>query len=171
MAVYEDTILQMKKTLANLAQWVEAGAAFAQKKSFDPNVLLSLRLYPDMYPLVRQVQAVCDTAKFTAARLSGKEAPRHPDTEQTIDEIKARIAAVTAYLDTFKADDFKGCEERQIELPWLEGKVLLGRDYLYTLQVPNFYFHATTAYDILRHNGVELGKRDFIGSLPIRDKA
>lgn len=170
MSIYEDSVVQMKKMLLNIDRWVEAGVAHAQKKSFDPGVLLSLRLYPDMFPLVRQIQATCDTAKFTAARLSGQEAPKHPDTEQTVDEIRARIRACVAYLDTFKAEDFQGAEDRVIELPFLEGKVLRGRDYLHELQLPNFYFHATTAYDLLRHNGVDLGKRDFIGGLTLRDK-
>jgi hypothetical protein len=124
-------------------------------------------LAPDQYPLVRQIQSVCDTAKFTPARLTGKEPPKHPDTEQTIDELRTRIRAVLELLDGFKPADFAGAETRHVELPWLQGKYLLGADYVRQLQLPNFYFHATLAYEILRHNGVPLGKTDFIGHLSL----
>jgi hypothetical protein len=170
MAIYEQVILQNKKMLTNLDHWLEAGIAHAQKKSFDPGVLLLARLAPDQYTLTRQIQAACDNAKFTAARLSGKEPPKHPDTEQTMDELRKRIHAVVAYLDTFTAADFSGAEDRAVELPFLEGKVIRGVDYLREMALPNFYFHITTAYAILRHNGVEVGKRDFIGTLTTRDK-
>ena len=158
-------VLQMKKMLVNLDRWLEKGVEHAKKKSFDPNVLASSRLAPDMYPLTRQVQAACDAAKFAAARLAGKEAPKHEDKEQTIDELRARIKTCTSYLDTLVEADFKGAETRQITLPFLEGKIISGTTYLYDLSLPNFYFHVTTAYAILRHSGVDLGKIDYIGSL------
>ncbi len=170
MSLYEASVPQLKKMLTNLDKWLETSVAYAQKKSFDPNVLCQARLAPDQYALTRQVQAACDAAKFAAARLTGREAPKHPDTEQTIDELRARVRTVIAYLDTFSAADFNGAEARLVELPFMEGKVIQGSDYLTELALPNFYFHITTAYAILRHNGVDLGKRDFIGSLNVRDR-
>jgi hypothetical protein len=156
--------------LNNLDTWIEKGVAHAKAKSFDPNVLLAMRLAPDQYPLLRQVQSSCDNAKFLAARLTGKEAPKHPDTEQTVDEIRARIRTCVTHLDTFKASDFDGAETRVVTLPFMEGKVISGSDYLTEMALPNFYFHLTTAYAILRHSGVPLAKFDYIGSLNVRDK-
>jgi uncharacterized protein len=161
-------ILECKKMLSNLDGWLTKAEAHAKAKSFDPSVLFAARLAPDQYPLVRQVQAACDNAKFVAARLANKEAPKHPDTEQTIEELHRRIAACTTYLATFTAKDFEGAETRRITLPFLEGKTLSGSDYLVEMAVPNFFFHLTHAYAILRHNGVELGKMDFIGSLTMQ---
>ena len=171
MSIYEASVPQLKKMLGNLDKWLETAVAHATKKSFDPNVLVAARLAPDQYPLSRQVQSACDGAKFAAARLTGKEAPKHPDTEQTVDELRARIKSCLGYLDTFSAADFASASGRMIELPFLEGKLLSAGDYLNEMVLPNFYFHVTTAYAILRHNGVDVGKRDFIGSLNVRDKA
>ena len=168
MSIYESSVPHLKKMLTSLDRWLDAASAHAQKKSFDVNVLLQGRLAPDQYPLVRQVQTACDGAKFAAARLTGKEAPKHPDTEQTIDELHARVKSVVAYLDTFKAADFAGAEGKLIDLPFLEGKKIKGDDYLNELVLPNFYFHVTHVYAILRHNGVELGKRDFISGLTLQ---
>jgi hypothetical protein len=170
MSLLFASVLEQKKMLNNLDGWLDKSVAHAKAKSFDPNVLLGQRLAPDQYPLVRQIQSSCDNAKFTAARLSGKDAPKHPDTEQTIDEARARIRAVVTYLDTYKAADFAGAETRAVELPFLEGKVISGSDYLLEMALPNFFFHVTTAYAILRHNGVPLGKHDYIGSMNVRDK-
>jgi hypothetical protein len=164
------SILQMKKMLVGLDKWLEKAIDYAKGKSFEPVVLLNCRLIADMYPLVRQVQSCCDTAKFAAARLSGQEAPKHPDTEQTIDEIRARIRACVDYLETFKESSFAEADKRLVSLSFIPDKVLLGSDYLVEMVLPNFYFHVTTAYDILRHNGVDVGKMDFIGSLTMRDK-
>ena len=168
MSLYESSVPPLKKHLANLDRWLDAASAHATKKGFDVAVLLQARLAPDQYPLVRQVQAACDAAKFGAARLTGKEAPKHPDTEQTLDELHARVKSVLAYLETFKAADFAGADERFVELPFFEGKKLRAGDYLNELALPNFYFHATHVYAILRHNGVALGKRDFISSLSLQ---
>jgi hypothetical protein len=164
------SILQMKKMLLNLDKWLEKSINYAKEKSFEPAVLLNCRLIADMYPLLRQVQSCCDTAKFAAARLSGQEAPKHPDTEQTIDEIRARIRTCVDYLETFKESDFTEADTRLVSLSYIPDKVLLGSDYLVEMVFPNFYFHITTAYDILRHNGVDVGKMDYIGSLTLRDK-
>jgi hypothetical protein len=163
------TIIQSKKVLANLDKWLDAAVAYAKKKGFDPNNLLTQRLAPDQYTLVRQVQSAADAAKFMAARLSGKEAPAHPDTETTIDELKKRLATVIAYLDGFKAEDFKDVATRTVPLNFMPGKGLSADDYLHEMALPNFYFHVAHAYAILRHNGVELGKRDYLGSLNVKD--
>jgi len=155
--------------LRNLDQWIDKAVAQAKVRSFDPEVLVTARLAPDQYPLQRQVQSSCDSAKFAAAYLSGKQAPAHPDTETTVAELRARIATVLGYLETFKAEDFAGADERKVSPAWMKGKWLRGDHYLNQLSIPNFYFHVTTAYAILRHNGVDVGKMDFIGSVPMRD--
>ena len=170
MSLVFASVLESKKMLNNLDTWIEKGVAHAKAKSFDPNVLLAMRLAPDQYPLLRQVQSSCDNAKFLAARLTGKEAPKHPDTEQTVDEVRARIHTCVSHLDTFKASDFDGAETRVVTLPFMEGKVISGSDYLTEMALPNFYFHLMTAYSILRHSGVPLAKFDYIGSLNVRDK-
>ncbi len=163
--MYFETIGQMKKTLAQLEQWLEAAQAHAAAKSFDPNTLLGVRLSPDQFALSRQVQTACDTAKLAAARLSGKEAPKHPDTEQSLDELRTRVKSVIAYLDGFTAADFEGAAVRHITQPRWEGQYMLGADYFLEHALPNFFFHATHVYALLRHNGVNLGKKDFLGAL------
>ncbi|MGB1016855.1 MAG: DUF1993 domain-containing protein, partial [Nannocystaceae bacterium] len=138
---------------------------------YDPVVLLTSRLAPDQYPLTRQVQIACDSAKFAGARLTGKDAPKHEDTETTYEQLTARITSTIEYLNTLVAADFEGCEDKTVELPFLPGKGVKGSDYLKDFVLPNFYFHATTAYAILRHNGIDVGKRDYIGSMPLFDVA
>lgn len=165
MALYDMTVVQMKKMLSNLGRWLELAKKHAADKSFDVNVLLTARLAPDQFAFVRQVQSSCDNAKFAAARLTGRDAPRHPDTEQSVDELQARIASTIAYLETFTAKDFEGAEARKVTLPWAEGMYLEGEAYAREMALPNFYFHVTTAYAILRHNGVALGKTDYLGGL------
>jgi uncharacterized protein len=160
---------QYAKMLECLDQWLVKGVELAAQRSFDPSVLLFSRLAPDQYALTRQVQAACDAAKTAAARLAGREPPRHPDDEVTMDEVRARIAKVLAYLKEFSPADFEGAATRVVPLPFIPGKGMLGADYLRELATPNFYFHITTAYSILRHNGVDLGKTVFIGSLILRD--
>jgi hypothetical protein len=168
LSLYECSIPQFKKMLKSLDKWIESTVAYAEKKSFDPNVIVTARLAPDQYVFGRQVQSACDAAKSAAARLTGKEPPKHPDTEQTMVELRARVKTCLDYLETFSAADFQGADQRSIALPFFEGKALLGIDYLNELALPNFYFHLTTAYAILRHNGVALGKQDFIGSLNLQ---
>ncbi|MDB5215536.1 MAG: hypothetical protein JWO86_3463 [Myxococcaceae bacterium] len=169
MSLYHLTVPQFEKNLQNLERWFDKAADHAKARSFDVNTLLAARLAPDMMPLVRQIQVVCDNAKMAAARLTGKEAPSHPDTEKTFDELRTRIHAVLEYIRGYKPADFEGAEARLVTLPWMPGKVLTGKDYVSDFALANFFFHYTTAYDILRHNGVEVGKADFIGSLPFKD--
>jgi hypothetical protein len=164
-----ETITQFAKMLGNLACWLDAASAFAEKKKFDPNVLVQSRLAPDQYELTRQIQSACDAAKYAAAYLAGQKAPSHPDTEKTIDDLRARVRTCIAYLESVKASEYAGAADRRVTPPWLQEKWFRGTDYLAQVAVPNFYFHVTTAYAILRHNGVDLGKMDFIGSLPVHD--
>ncbi len=166
--MYYATFSQMKKVLGQLAKWLEAAAAFAQTKSFDPNLFLGVRLTLDQFPLARQVQIACDTAKLGASRLSGKEAPSHPDTEQTLDELGARVRSVIGYLDTLSEADFRDAATREITQPRWEGKVMTGADYFLEHVMPNFFFHATHVYALLRHAGVPIGKRDYLGTLTQR---
>lgn len=166
--MYYAIISQMKKMLGQLDKWLEAAGASAKTRSFDPNVFLGLRLSPDQFAFARQVQTACDTAKLAASRLSGKEAPAHPDTEQTLDELRARVTSVIEYLNGFSAKDFEGAASRVVTQPRWEGKVMSGADYFLEHAVPNFFFHVTHAYAILRHNGVNVGKRDYLGALSLR---
>lgn len=166
--MYFEMMGQMKKTLGQLDKWLEAAAAHASGKGFDANVFLSLRLAPDQFAFARQVQTACDTAKLAAARLTGKEAPKHPDTEQTLEELRARAKSVIEYLGSFSAADFDGAATRHVTQPRWEGKFMLGDEYFREHALPNFYFHTTHVYAILRHNGVSLGKRDFLGALSLR---
>jgi uncharacterized protein len=161
------TITQFAKMLENLDRWLEAGVAFAATKSFEADVLAQSRLAPDQYELVKQVQSACDAAKFAAAYLSGQTAPSHPDTEKTITELRARIATCVAYLRSVPESAYAGWAEQKVAPAWLQGKWMRGDRYLTEVGAPNFYFHVVTAYAILRHNGVTLGKMDFIGGLPI----
>jgi hypothetical protein len=165
--IYETT-REMHKMLGNLDKWLTAAQEHAKKKSFDPNVFMTMRLSPDQFAFARQVQTACDTPKIATARLTGKEAPSHPDTEQTIDELHARIASVRTWLEGFTAKDFEGAATRTISTPRWEGKTMVGQDYFLEHAVPNFFFHVTHAYAILRHNGVEIGKKDYLGPLSLK---
>jgi hypothetical protein len=169
MSMYRATVPQLTKMLQNLKGWLGKAEAHAASKKFDVAVLLQARLAPDMHPLVRQIQSVADNAKFAAARITGKAPPSHPDTETTLPELQARLDAVIAYLATFVEKDFEGSADRAVVLPFMPGKALLGHEYLNQMALPNFYFHVVAAYMILRHNGVDVGKLDYIGSLPFRD--
>jgi uncharacterized protein len=159
------TFLQMKKQLGQVEKWFDAAAEHAKAKNFDPNVLVTQRLAPDQFAFARQVQTMCDTAKLAASRLSGKEAPVQADTEATMDELRARIRSVIAYLDGFTEKDFAEAASKTITQPRWEGKKMAALDYFREHAVPNFYFHLTHVYAILRHNGVSVGKRDYLGAL------
>jgi uncharacterized protein len=165
-----NAIFQMRKMLVNVEDWLDRATVHAKARSFDSSVLLQARLAPDQLPFVRQVQGACDRAKYAAARLAGKEAPKHPDIERTVEELHARIRTCLAYLDGFLPADLLGGESRLVEIPFLDGKAMRGSDYLRELALPGFYFHVTTAYSILRHNGVDLTMRDFIGAVALLDR-
>lgn len=168
ISVHAVTADLLANTLTNLSHVLEKGHAHAVARKIDPAVLLGARLAPDMFPLTRQVQIACDMGKFGVARLAGVEAPKFEDTEQTFEDLRARIARTVDFIKGVPAGGFEGAEDRLIKVP-LRDRTLefKGLDYLVRWVVPNALFHATTAYAILRHNGVELGKNDFLtGSGP-----
>jgi uncharacterized protein len=169
--MYFEFVQQMKKMLGQLDTWLAAGATFARERGQSPDDLLALRLAPDQFALVRQVQSACDSAKFVVARLTGKPAPSHPDSEQTLDELRARVRTVLAWLDTAGEADFAEAATRVVTHPRWEGKWMTGADYFREHGQPNFYFHVTHTYALLRHHGVGLGKRDYLGSISLRDAA
>jgi hypothetical protein len=152
-----------------LSALLDKAEAYAEAKKIDPTVLLNTRLFPDMFAFTGQVQIACDQAKNGGARLAGAEPPKFEDNEKTFAELKARIAKTLAYVKTLDAKNIDASGDREITFPLGPSKGhMKGADYLYHFVMPNFYFHAATAYDILRHCGVELGKRDFIGTIPMR---
>jgi hypothetical protein len=165
---YEMTVVQFSKMLSNLSRCLDKAGAYAEAKKFDSSVLLQTRLAPDQFNLVRQVQIACDNAKNGVARLTGREAPKFEDNEQAIPELKARIEKVIGFLGGITAQDFAGTDERRISLPYWGGKHLLGKEYFQQYLIPNFYFHVNAAYSILRNNGVDVGKSDYMGELPLK---
>jgi hypothetical protein len=150
--------------LTHLSTLLDKGLAHASAKKFEPSVLVNARLAPDMFPLSRQIQIACDAAKNGSARLAGQEAPRFEDKESTLEELRSRIARTIDYLKTLSASAFEGGEDRVIKIPVQERTIeMQGLPYLQTWALPNFYFHVVATYAILRHNGVEIGKGDFLG--------
>lgn len=166
LSVYQAAIPPMVRMLNNLGAILDKAATHATEHKIDPSVLLGYRLYPDMLPMIRQVQIATDHAKGCAARLAGHEPPKYEDNEASFPELAARIAKTVAYLESFKPAQFEGAEERAVTVPMRDRTLNYdGLTYLLGFALPNFYFHVTTAYDILRHCGVKIGKRDFIGKL------
>ena len=163
--MYQASAPRFVNILKNLSAILDKAQAHAEAKKIDPTVFTSARLYPDMLAMARQVQIVTDTAKAAMARLAGAEIPKYEDTEQTFAELKARIAKTIEFINTFKPAQIEGTDEKEVVIK-LGGNdtKLTGMQYLLGHAHPNFYFHVTTAYDILRHNGVEIGKRDYIGT-------
>lgn len=168
---YHDSFLQFDKMLGNLGACIEKAAAHALPRGVEPATFLGFRLAPDQFPLSRQIQIACDTAKLAASRLTGKAAPTTADTEQSFDDLRARIELTRGYLQSFAAADFDGAAERIVTQPRWEGSVMSGADYFREHAVPNFYFHVSHAYAILRHNGVDVGKRDYLGTLSLKAPA
>lgn len=164
-----DALRLFTKMLDNLEKWMDKATETAKARSFEVDVLAGSRLAPDQFSFVQQVQAACDQAKYAAAYLGDKQAPSHPDTEKTFDELRERIRKCAAFVATVGEKDLAGADDRKVAPPWLGGRWLRGSDYLVHVAVPNFFFHVTTAYAILRHNGVPLGKMDFVGGLPTQE--
>ena len=164
MDMYDLTVPQLIRALRNLDRWIEKAAAHT-----DPDKLLTARLAPDQYNFTRQVQTVADNAKMMTGRLAGREWPSHPDTESSFEQLRARLASVIGYLEGFQRSDFADAAKRDIKLPWMkDGQYMNAHDYMVEFGLPNFYFHVVTAYAILRHHGVVLGKYDFLGQITIQ---
>jgi hypothetical protein len=166
--IYELTVQQFSKMLGNFSAILDKAIQFSETKKFDFDILLNARLAPDQFNFTRQVQIMCDTAKLCACRMSGKDAPVHADTEKTVAELRARIDSVVSYLQTLTPKDFLESASRKISQPRWEGQYLTGDEFLVQHAIPNFYFHFTTAYAILRHNGVDIGKKDYLGKMPYK---
>jgi hypothetical protein len=163
--MYQAGIPVVIRYLNNLSTLIDKAVAHCEARKIDPAVLVNYRLSPDMFPFARQVQIASDQVKGMAARLAGVDVPSYPDTETTFAELKARIAKTVAYLNTFKPEQIDGSENKEITLKAGAAEFKFkGDDYLVGFVLPNFYFHVTTAYAILRHCGVEVGKRDFLGA-------
>ncbi len=164
LSMYEASVPVFVAALRNLAKLLDKGEAFANEREIGKEVVLNWRLAPDMYPLTRQVQLASDFAKGSAARLAGAEVPKYADDEKSFAELKERIAKTVAFLESLRPEDFAGAETRDITLPVRDRELRFkGQPYLLGFGLPNFFFHVTTAYDILRSLGVGLGKRDYLG--------
>lgn len=163
ISMYRASVPVLLQMLGSLSGVLDKAAAFAAAKKVDPSVLLNARLAPDMFPLTRQVQIASDFAKGVPARLAGQEPPKYADDEASFDQLKARIAKTIAYIKEFKPAQIDGSEERDVNIT-LGGqpRSFKGENYLIAHALPNFFFHITTAYAILRHNGVEIGKTDYM---------
>jgi hypothetical protein len=163
--MYYQAILQCIQMLKNVESWLDKAEEHAGAKKFDVGVLMTSRLAPDMKPLIYQVQSASDYVKGAAAWLSGQKPPKHEDNEQTIDEVRARIRKTVAFAESVTEVEYAGAAERKVSLSWAPGKVLGGEDYLLQMTIPNVYFHIAMAFAILRHNGVDIGKMDFLGPI------
>ena len=167
ISIHQATVASYEVSLKAFLAILDKAAAHAVARKFDPSVYLTLRLRPDMLAFSRQVQIFCDNAKNSTARLAGVEAPRFEDTEASLDELKARIQKPLDVLATVKAADLEAGANREIVFPVGPNKMQMqGANYLLHWALPNFYFHLTTAYGLLRYAGVDVGKRDFLGAVP-----
>jgi len=165
LSMYQASIPVFIRMLENLSSILDKATVYAEAKKIDPTVLVNARLAPDMYPLSRQIQIATDIAKGCAGRLAGKEIPRYEDTETTFGELQERIAKTIEFLQSISAEEIDNSEEKSITLQTHSRELsFLGQPYLLKFVLPNFYFHVTTAYAILRHNGLEIGKIDFTGN-------
>ncbi len=166
ISMYSASVPVFVRMLGNLDAWLEKAEAHARAKKFETSVYLNTRLAPDMLPFSKQIQIACDGAKFGVARLAGVESPKFEDNESSLAELRERITKTVAYVQSVPATNIDGTEAKDVELPRRDGTLTLkGEFYLKHFVMPNFYFHVTTAYALLRHNGVDLGKKDFLGAL------
>ena len=165
LSMYQASVPVFRHQIMALAKILAKGEEHANARKIDHAALIQCRLYPDMFPLARQVQIASDTAKSAAARLAGVEVPSWEDNETTFAQLRERCEKTDTYLATFRAEQIDGSEEREVVLKMRDGQMtFIGRQYLLTFAIPNFYFHITTAYALLRQCGVEIGKRDFLGA-------
>ena len=164
ISMYQASVPQLKKMLVNLTTILIKAEEHVAAKGIDGKVLVEARLFPDMFPLAKQIQIACDQVKFGLARLASVEAPKFDDTESTLAQLKERIAKTIAFMDSIQPEQVDGTEAKEIRFSIKEWNFeFVGEQYVLTWVIPNFYFHVTTAYNILRHNGVELGKTDYLG--------
>jgi uncharacterized protein len=167
--MYYQMMRQCTQTLKNLETCLDKAEQHAATKKFDVGVVMASRLAPDMKDFIYQVQSACDYVKAGAAWLSGQTPPKHEDNEQTIDELRARIRKTVAFAESVKEAQYAGASERKVKLSWAPGKIIGGEDYLLQMTIPNTFFHIAMAYAILRHNGVDVGKMDFLGPINLVD--
>jgi hypothetical protein len=167
--MYDQTIRQCARSLESFEACLDKAERYADARSLDVGVLLKSSLAPDMKSFTYQVQSACDYVKAAAAWLSGQAPPKHEDNEQTVEELRARIRKTVAFVATVKAPQYAGAADRRVSLSWAPGKVLAGEDYLLQMTIPNVYFHLAMAYAILRNNGVDVGKMDFLGAVNFVD--
>ncbi len=166
--LYEMTVPQFSKMLRNLNSILDKAAQNAEAKKYEVEVLLNSRLAPDQFNLIRQIQIACDSAKNCIAKVTGKVAPVYEDNEKTLSELRARIEKTIEYLNSFNPNEINEFEQIKISQPRWEGKYLFPLEYVCEYSIPNFYFHITTAYSILRHNGVDIGKKNYLGEMPFK---
>jgi hypothetical protein len=162
------TLNQLRRMLINLDGILGKAEKYAESKKFDVNVLTTWRVAPDMFPFTRQIQSTCDAAKFCAAYLSETAPPVHEDKETTWSELRQRVQKVIQYLEGFKESDFKNAANVKVSPRWAKGQSIGGEDYFYQVAIPNFYFHLTTAYALLRGAGVDIGKMDYLGNINLK---
>ena len=167
--MFYEVIQQCSRTLGQLHVCLDKAEQHAAQKKFDVNVLMTSRLAPDQRDFIYQVQSACDYVKAAAGWLSGQAPPKHEDNERTIAEVRERIRKTIAFVESVREAQYTGAPERQVRLPWAPGKLITGTDYLLQIIIPNVFFHVTTAYSILRHNGVDVGKMDYLGKLSFFD--
>lgn len=165
ISMYQASVPRFVHMLGNLSAMLEKAEAHVDARKVDPTALINFRLFPDMFPFSRQIQVTCDVSKGAIARLAGVEVPKHEDVEQTFAELRARIAKTVGFIQTIRPEQVDGSEDKDIVVKLGKQEYRFkGMQYLLNYAYPNFYFHVTTAYNILRHNGVELGKKDFVGA-------
>jgi hypothetical protein len=167
--MYYEVTSQCTQALKNVEGWLDKAEQYSVSKRFDVLVLLTSRLAPDMQNFIYQVQSACDYVKAAAGWLSGQTPPKHEDTERTVGDLRVRIQKTVAFAESVKAAQYAKAGEREVSLSWAPGKVIRGEDYLLQVAVPNIFFHLTMAYAILRHNGVDIGKSDFLGEVRFDD--
>jgi hypothetical protein len=164
--MYYHAVSQLAQALKSVDGWLDKAERHAAARKFDVGVLMSSRLAPDMAAFVYQIQSACDYAKGAAAWLSGQRAPRHEDNETTIGEVRARLQKTIAFVESVQESQYADAAEQKVSVSWgPAGKILQAQDYLLQVSIPNVYFHVVAAYAILRHNGVDLGKMDFLGPI------
>jgi hypothetical protein len=170
ISMYDVTVPLFVKALSNMSAILDKVALDAEERKFDVSNLLHFRLFPDQFPFIRQIQTASDSAKGAAARLAGIGPPKMEDNENTIEDLKIRINKTIDFLQTLTPDQINGSEDKKISIWFIPGKYLTGIEYITEMVLPNFYFHITTAYSILRHNGVSIGKMDYLGQLSLKEE-